>query len=94
MQGAFEERTAPPLTAPFLAAVKYSGSLPQLVEGRWLYTVHCTRCHDLELLDSRSMSGWEKAVTGMVGRARLDDEQKTRILDYIAVAQSSLAPAK
>jgi mono/diheme cytochrome c family protein len=94
MQGAFEERTAPPLTPPLLAAVKYSGSIPQLEEGRKLYTVRCTQCHDLELLDSRSMSGWEKAVTGMAGRARLDDKQKTRILDYIAVAQSSLAPAK
>ena len=77
-----------------MTAVRYSGSLPQLEEGRRLSTVRCTQCHDLELLDLRSMSGWGKAVTGMAGRARLDDKQKTRILDYIAVAQSSLAPAK
>jgi predicted DNA-binding protein len=94
MQGAFEERTAPPITPTLLATVKHSGALPQLEEGRRLYTVRCTQCHDLELLDSRSLSGWEKAVTGMAGRARLDDKQKARILDYIAVAQSSLAPAK
>jgi hypothetical protein len=94
MQGAFEERTAPPITPPLLATLKYSGSLPQLEEGRRLYTVRCTQCHDLELLDSRSMSGWEKAVTGMAGRARLDDKQKARILDYIAVAQKALAPAR
>jgi hypothetical protein len=90
MSGEFEGRTAPPVTPALLTAAHSSGPLAALEEGRKLYTSRCTECHDLELMDSRSVSGWEKAVGGMAGRAKLTDPEKARILEYITVAWNSL----
>ncbi|MEQ1860289.1 MAG: hypothetical protein ABMA13_10160 [Chthoniobacteraceae bacterium] len=89
MQGAFEERTSPPLSTAMLALAK-GAPRAAIEEGRQLYTTRCTECHDLELLDSRSLSAWERAVGGMAARAKLTGAQRARILEYIAVAQASL----
>lgn len=86
MEGAFEARTSPKIDAAFLSAAGVSAT-PALHEGRALYTNRCTECHELELLDSRSVSGWQKAVAGMSGRAHLNAAQQATILDYIAAAQ-------
>ncbi len=91
MSTAFEERTSPPVTPAFLAAAKVSTSSSALTEGHKLYTTRCTECHDLELIDSRGMSGWQKTVAGMSRRANLTDAQQARILDYLAAAQNSVA---
>ena len=91
MSSAFEERTSPPVTPAFLAAAKVSTPASALTEGHKLYTTRCTECHDLELIDSRGMSGWQKAVAGMSRRANLNDAQQARILDYLAAAQNSVA---
>jgi len=86
MAGAFEEGTAPPVNAAFMAAVK-SGDAKELAEGHSLYTNRCTECHDLELIDSRTMSSWEKMVGSMSRRAGLDEAQQARIIAYITAAQ-------
>jgi hypothetical protein len=86
MAGAFEERTSPPVTPAFLTAAG-GGDAKALSEGHSLYTNRCTECHDLELIDSRSMSSWEKMVGSMSRRAGLDDAQQARILAYITAAQ-------
>ncbi len=86
MSAAFEEKTAPPVTAAFLTAVG-SGDPKALAEGHTLYTNRCTECHDLELLDSKTASGWERAVAGMSRRAGLNAAQQARILEYITAAQ-------
>ncbi len=91
MSAAFEERTSPPVTPAFLAAAKVSTPASALAEGHKLYTTRCTECHDLELIDSRGMSGWQKAVAGMSRRANLNDAQQARILDYLAAAQNTVA---
>lgn len=91
MSTAFEERTSPPVTPAFLAAAKVNTSSSALTEGHKLYTTRCTECHDLELIDSRGMSGWQKTVAGMSRRANLTDAQQARILDYLAAAQNSVA---
>jgi hypothetical protein len=91
MSTAFEERTSPPVTPAFIAAAKVSTPASALAEGHKLYTTRCTECHDLELIDSRGMSGWQKAVAGMSRRANLNDAQQARILDYLAAAQNSVA---
>jgi hypothetical protein len=94
MQGQFEERTAPPVTPALLTAAHVQTTQAIAEEGRKLYTARCTECHDLELIDSRSISGWEKAVAGMSGRAHLDDTQKARIMEYITVAWNGVGNAK
>lgn len=90
MQIAFEEHTAPPVTPAFLANAKTKTPAAVLDEGRKLYTARCTECHDLELISSRSIDGWQKMVASMGRRAHMDQTQQARILDYLAAAQNSL----
>lgn len=90
MSSAFEEKTAPPVTAAFLTAAG-AGDATVLAEGHSLYTNRCTECHDLELLDSRTISGWEQTVAGMSRRAGLNAAQQARIIEYITAAQKVVA---
>jgi mono/diheme cytochrome c family protein len=90
MEGLWEERTAPPVTAKLLAAAGAASSQKALEEGHQLYTTRCTECHDLELIDSRSVGGWRTAVSGMARRANLSDTQQARILDYLTAAQNGI----
>ncbi len=87
LSSAFEERTSPQVTPAFLAIAKVSTPTQVLDAGRKLYTNRCTECHDLEMLDARSLSGWERMVSGMGRRANLSEVEKTHIMDYIAAAQ-------
>jgi hypothetical protein len=59
-----------------------------LEEGRKLYTVRCTECHDLEMLDGRTLTSLSGMIGSMSRRAGLSDAEKTRILDYIAAAKT------
>jgi hypothetical protein len=86
LSSAFEEKTSPPVTPAFLAAAG-GGDAKILAEGHNLYTNRCTECHDLELITSRTVSSWQKAVAGMARRAGVNADQQQRILDYIAAAQ-------
>jgi hypothetical protein len=86
MSNAFEERTSPPVTPAFMTAAG-GGDAKALAEGHSLYTNRCTECHDLELIDSRSISNWEKMVGSMSRRAGLDNAQQARIVAYITAAQ-------
>lgn len=90
MQGAFEERTSPPVTAALMKMAGSGASQQALTEGHKIYTTRCTECHDLELLDSRSMQAWRDIVGGMSRRAKITPEQQAKIIDYIAVAQRTL----
>ena len=91
MSAQFEERTSPPVTPAFLATMKVKGTGETLTEGHQLYTTRCAECHDLELLDSRSMDGWAKAVAGMAGRANLRGSEQARIMEYLAAATAAVA---
>jgi hypothetical protein len=91
MEAAFEERTSPQVTSAMVAASGGNSSKPLLEEGRKIYTTRCTECHDLELLDSRSMDGWSRAVSSMGRRAHLDEAQVGRILEYLTAAQRTLS---
>lgn len=86
MSAAFEEKTAPPVTTAFLSAAG-GGDAIILAEGHSLYTNRCTECHDLELIDSRTVSGWQRAIASMSRRAGLNSAQQARILDYLTAAQ-------
>lgn len=90
MQSLFEERTAPPVTPQLLATAGSALPLKALEEGHRLYTTRCTECHELELLDSRSLTSWRSAVAGMARRANLSAAEESRILEYLAVAQNGL----
>jgi len=87
MQSAFEERTSPPVTSALVAAAR-AGNQTSLAEGHRLYTARCTECHDLELLESRHLEGWERTVGGMARRAGLSSAEQARILEYLAAART------
>ena len=87
MAAQFEERTSPRVTSAFLAAAKApQGSIKNLEEGRNLYTNRCAECHELEMLDNRSIGGWERMVDGMARRANLGGAEKARIMEYLSAA--------
>jgi hypothetical protein len=86
MNAAFEERTSPPVNSEFLATAKVSTPAQTLEEGRNLYTKRCSECHDLEMVDSRTISSWQKAIAGMAGRAHVNEAQQARMLDYLTAA--------
>lgn len=86
MSAQFEERTSPPVTPEFLSRAKATVAREQLDEGRKLYTMRCAECHDLEMLDSRSIGGWERTVSGMARRANLTGDEKAKVMDYLAAA--------
>jgi hypothetical protein len=90
MQALFEERTAPPVTPQLISAAGSTAAAKALEEGHRLYTTRCTECHELELLDSRSIPGWRTAVSGMARRANLSAAEESRILEYLTVAQNGL----
>jgi hypothetical protein len=90
MSGALETKTAPRVTPEFLAAARSSAAPAVLTEGHQLYTTRCAQCHDLEMLDSRSLSGWKNEVAGMAGRAKINAAQQATILEYLAAAINTL----
>ena len=94
LNASFEERTSPPVTPAFLAAAKVSTPPQALEQGRHLYTNRCTQCHDLDMLDSRTVSGWATMVSGMSRRANLTPAEQTQIMDYITAAQKTVEPGK
>jgi len=85
LASAFEERTSPPVTPAFLAAAG-GGDARILAEGHALYTNRCTECHDLELVDSRTVSSWQRTIASMSRRAGVNAEQQARMLEYITAA--------
>jgi len=88
LAAAFEEKTSPQVTPAFVSIAKVGTSAPMLEEGRKLYTVRCTECHDLEMLDGRTLTSLSGMVGSMSRRAGLSDAEKARILDYIAAAKT------
>jgi hypothetical protein len=86
MNAQFEERTSPQVTAAFLSTAKVTTGKETLEEGRKLYTARCTECHDLEMLENRSLSSWDRTVSGMARRAGLSGTEKNQIMEYIAAA--------
>ena len=87
LSSAFEERTSPQVTPAFLSLAKVSTPTQVLEDGRKLYTGRCTECHDLEMLDARSLTAWDQKVSGMAKRANLSETEKARIMGYITAAQ-------
>jgi hypothetical protein len=94
MSSLFEERTSPRVTAALLKAAGKEGAAAALEEGRSLYVNRCTECHELELLDSRTVSAWREAVSSMARRANLDGAQQTRIVEYLTAAQRGMDAAE
>ena len=94
MSQAVEAGASPPVSAEFLAAAKSSVAKDKLEEGRTLYVTRCAECHDLEMLDSRSVSGWKSMVSKMAGKAHLKGNQEQLIMEYLTAAKEAVVSMK
>ena len=94
MSQALEAGASPQVTPAMVAASKSAATKDALEEGRRLYTTRCVECHDLEMLDSRSASGWKNMVRSMAGKAHLKGNQESLIVEYLAAARDMPNPPK
>ena len=55
----------------------------QLLAGRKLYVIHCSGCHNLYLPKRFSADQWKKNVEEMQPKAKITDEEKQLIFQYL-----------
>lgn len=54
-----------------------------LIKGRSLYIEHCGSCHNLHLPEKFTATEWEKNVSEMQEKAKINDLQKENMLYYL-----------
>ncbi|MFZ4523612.1 MAG: c-type cytochrome [Bacteroidales bacterium] len=75
---------SPALYVPTLeVANRKNMDLNNLNEGRQLYTGHCGSCHRLHLPGEFGEQAWRSFTNSMQPRAKITDDEKRLILDYI-----------
>lgn len=57
----------------------------QYLIGKSVYVSKCGKCHQLKDPGRGNMNQWDKWLNKMAPKAKLTDEQKTQIRDYISV---------
>ena len=55
----------------------------KLMEGRRLYVKNCNGCHNLYLPDQFPETMWKKNMEEMQPKAKITDEEKKLILDFL-----------
>ena len=55
----------------------------QLLSGRKLYVDHCSGCHNLHFPKEYDSLGWKKQLDEMQGKAKISDEEKLQIFNYL-----------
>ncbi len=58
-------------------------SVDSLIDGRTLYIKHCGSCHNLYLPEKFTATEWEKNVSEMQLKSKINDFQKDNILHYL-----------
>ncbi|MBK5270889.1 MAG: hypothetical protein JJE22_07735 [Bacteroidia bacterium] len=59
-------------------------SLEEAQKGFRLYKFNCAGCHNLHKPDAYTMSGWEKVLPEMLGRAKIASEADAKLIrDYL-----------
>lgn len=57
----------------------------QYLEGKAVYEASCGRCHKLFSPDKGNMTQWTKWLNAMAPKAKLTDEEKQMVTNYISV---------
>jgi mono/diheme cytochrome c family protein len=55
----------------------------ELLQGRKLYVGHCGSCHNLHLPKEYTADQWKKNVDEMQGKAKITDNEKMLIIQYL-----------
>ena len=59
-------------------------NLAEAQKGFKLYKFNCAGCHNLHKPDSYTISGWEKVLPEMLGRAKISSETEAKLIkDYL-----------
>jgi hypothetical protein len=71
--------------SPMLYVPKCDDTAQQtkLMEGRTLYVKHCNGCHNLYLPNHFTESMWKKNLEEMQPKAKITDEEKKLILNFL-----------
>jgi mono/diheme cytochrome c family protein len=67
----------------YMPASSNAAQQQDLLAGRKLYVSKCGGCHNLHLPGEFSASAWEKNISEMQEKAKISDEQKKLILNYL-----------
>lgn len=79
---------APALYQPDAGHAEKSGvPLEALQKGRQSYVDHCGSCHQLHLPNEYPPAIWKNYMDSMKGKARITDEEKKLILDYLTAGR-------
>ena len=62
----------------------------QFLEGKALSLTYCTKCHAEKNPNRGNMAQWDKWLDRMAPKAKISDEQKMKIRDYISVNAKSI----
>lgn len=54
-----------------------------LDEGKKIFTVDCVKCHGEKKITSRDEKRWGEIMDWMAPKAKLNDAQKTKVLQYV-----------
>jgi cytochrome c5 len=55
-----------------------------VVEGKGVYEIKCSRCHDLKAPENYNAEKWVKIIDWMGPRAKLDGTEKEAVLAYVS----------
>jgi nitrate/TMAO reductase-like tetraheme cytochrome c subunit len=64
-------------------AKRMNTTLKQLTDGRALYVNKCASCHNLHLPNTHTKAQWEKSLSKMQKNAKITDQEKDIILQYL-----------
>lgn len=68
-------------------------TLDELKKGHEVYTTKCNRCHGLKNPTTYSSEQWTKIIGSMAPKAKLDENQKNLLTQYLMYARTSTTPA-
>lgn len=60
---------------------------PEQAEGKMLYENNCGKCHALFSADKFTKEQWEPIVLRMQKKARITDEQRDLVFNYLVMNQ-------
>lgn len=67
-------------------------SLEDLKKGHEVYTTKCNRCHGLKNPTNYSSEQWTKIIGSMAPKAKLDENQKAMLTQYLMYARTTIVP--
>lgn len=73
---------SPKVAAP-VAEVKKIELTPELAEGKMVFEKDCTKCHGMPEFTRHTKEQWVPVVDRMAKKAKITDEQKTLVYNYI-----------